>query len=98
MMYVIGATHPELFTRVRKIVPDHFLLVPGGRTRRRPRGHFESGHERPGGFAREQFQANHLRFLWRRLRRSGKKRGNGIATGDVPIARRLSFPHLLRVN
>ncbi|HRU60428.1 MAG TPA: orotidine-5'-phosphate decarboxylase [Bacteroidia bacterium] len=29
MMYVIGATHPELFTRVRKIVPDHFLLVPG---------------------------------------------------------------------
>lgn len=29
MMYVVGATHPELFARVRKHVPDHFLLVPG---------------------------------------------------------------------
>jgi len=28
-MFVIGATHPEMFERVRKIVPDHFLLVPG---------------------------------------------------------------------
>lgn len=28
-MYVVGATHPELFADVRKIVPDHFLLVPG---------------------------------------------------------------------
>jgi orotidine-5'-phosphate decarboxylase len=28
-MYVVGATHPELFKRVRAIVPDHFLLVPG---------------------------------------------------------------------
>ena len=29
MMYVIGATHPEAFAQVRKIVPNHFLLVPG---------------------------------------------------------------------
>ncbi len=29
MMYVIGATRGELFEDVRKIVPDHFLLVPG---------------------------------------------------------------------
>jgi orotidine-5'-phosphate decarboxylase len=29
MMYVIGATHPEAFAKVRKIVPKHFLLVPG---------------------------------------------------------------------
>lgn len=29
MMYVVGATQGELFTDVRKIVPDHFLLVPG---------------------------------------------------------------------
>lgn len=29
MMYVIGATQGELFEDVRKIVPDHFLLVPG---------------------------------------------------------------------
>lgn len=29
MMYVVGATHPELLRRVRKIVPRHFLLVPG---------------------------------------------------------------------
>jgi orotidine-5'-phosphate decarboxylase len=29
MMYVVGATHPELFQEVRKIVPDHFLLIPG---------------------------------------------------------------------
>jgi orotidine-5'-phosphate decarboxylase len=29
MMYVVGATHPESFQRVREIVPHHFLLVPG---------------------------------------------------------------------
>ncbi len=29
MMYVIGATRPEMFAEVRKILPDHFLLVPG---------------------------------------------------------------------
>lgn len=28
-MFVIGATKPEMFREVRKIVPDHFLLVPG---------------------------------------------------------------------
>ena len=29
MMYVAGATHPEYFERIRAIIPDHFLLVPG---------------------------------------------------------------------
>lgn len=29
LMFVIGATHPEAFNRVRALVPDHFLLVPG---------------------------------------------------------------------
>lgn len=29
LMFVVGATHPEAFARVRAIVPDHFLLVPG---------------------------------------------------------------------
>jgi len=29
LMYVIGATHPEKFSEIRSIVPDHFLLVPG---------------------------------------------------------------------
>lgn len=29
MMFVIGATHPELITRIRKLVPDYFLLIPG---------------------------------------------------------------------
>jgi orotidine-5'-phosphate decarboxylase len=29
MMYVVGATRGELFSDVRKIVPNHFLLVPG---------------------------------------------------------------------
>lgn len=29
MMYVVGATHPEVVKKVRAIVPDHFLLVPG---------------------------------------------------------------------
>jgi orotidine-5'-phosphate decarboxylase len=29
MMYVVGATHPEAFAKIRKIVPKHFLLVPG---------------------------------------------------------------------
>ncbi|MEZ4963787.1 MAG: orotidine-5'-phosphate decarboxylase [Saprospiraceae bacterium] len=29
LMFVVGATHPEAFRRVREIAPDHFLLVPG---------------------------------------------------------------------
>jgi len=29
MMYVVGATRAELLADVRKIIPDHFLLVPG---------------------------------------------------------------------
>jgi orotidine-5'-phosphate decarboxylase len=29
MMYVVGATQAELLGDIRKIVPDHFLLVPG---------------------------------------------------------------------
>ena len=29
MMYVVGATQAHLFEEVRKIVPHHFLLVPG---------------------------------------------------------------------
>jgi orotidine-5'-phosphate decarboxylase len=29
MMYVVGATQGKLFLDIRKIVPDHFLLVPG---------------------------------------------------------------------
>ncbi|SRR5690606_11373845 len=29
LMYVVGATKPEYFEEIRKIVPDSFLLVPG---------------------------------------------------------------------
>lgn len=29
MMYVIGATRAEMLKDIRRIVPDHFLLVPG---------------------------------------------------------------------
>lgn len=29
MMYVVGATQGKMFADIRKIVPDHFLLVPG---------------------------------------------------------------------
>jgi len=29
LMFVVGATHPEAFAGIRKIAPDHFLLVPG---------------------------------------------------------------------
>ena len=29
MMYVVGATQGQMFEAVRRIVPDHFLLVPG---------------------------------------------------------------------
>jgi orotidine-5'-phosphate decarboxylase len=29
IMYVVGATHAEKLADIRKIVPDHFLLVPG---------------------------------------------------------------------
>ncbi len=28
-MFVVGATKPEDFIRIRKIIPSHFLLVPG---------------------------------------------------------------------
>jgi orotidine-5'-phosphate decarboxylase len=29
LMFVVGATHPEAFGRVRALAPRHFLLVPG---------------------------------------------------------------------
>lgn len=29
MMYVVGATHPDMFRSIRRHVPNHFLLVPG---------------------------------------------------------------------
>lgn len=29
MMYVVGATRAEMLKKVRKIVPNHFLLIPG---------------------------------------------------------------------
>ncbi len=29
IMYVVGATRPDELLRIRNIVPDHFLLVPG---------------------------------------------------------------------
>lgn len=29
LMFVVGATHPEMFQEIRKIAPDNFLLVPG---------------------------------------------------------------------
>ena len=29
MMYVVGATQAEMLSDIRKILPDHFLLVPG---------------------------------------------------------------------
>ncbi len=29
LMFVVGATHPELFEDIRKIAPNNFLLVPG---------------------------------------------------------------------
>ncbi|MDX1685301.1 MAG: orotidine-5'-phosphate decarboxylase [Saprospiraceae bacterium] len=29
MMFVVGATHPGLFKKIRQIIPEHFLLVPG---------------------------------------------------------------------
>lgn len=28
-MYVVGATHPDEFIQIRKMIPAHFLLVPG---------------------------------------------------------------------
>jgi len=29
LMYVVGATKAEYFQKIRKIIPDNFLLVPG---------------------------------------------------------------------
>src|SRR3546814_8643952 len=31
LMYVVGATQADAFADVRKLAPDHFLLVPGDR-------------------------------------------------------------------
>jgi len=28
-MYVVGATRAEMLKSIRKLVPDHFLLIPG---------------------------------------------------------------------
>lgn len=28
-MFVVGATHPNELTEIRKIIPDHFMLIPG---------------------------------------------------------------------
>jgi orotidine-5'-phosphate decarboxylase len=29
LMYVVGATQGSMFADIRKVAPDHFLLVPG---------------------------------------------------------------------
>ena len=29
IMYVVGATHPSVFADIRKIIPNHFMLIPG---------------------------------------------------------------------
>lgn len=29
LMFVVGATHPDYFSDIRRLIPDHFLLVPG---------------------------------------------------------------------
>lgn len=29
LMFVVGATHPQKFAEIRRIAPEHFLLVPG---------------------------------------------------------------------
>jgi orotidine-5'-phosphate decarboxylase len=29
MMYVVGATRPDILSDIRELIPDHFLLVPG---------------------------------------------------------------------
>ena len=29
LMFVVGATHPEMLAEVRQTAPDHFFLVPG---------------------------------------------------------------------
>jgi len=29
LMYVVGATHASVLVKVREIIPDHFLLIPG---------------------------------------------------------------------
>ncbi|MEM6735462.1 MAG: orotidine-5'-phosphate decarboxylase [Bacteroidota bacterium] len=29
LMYVVGATRPETLKKIRQIIPDHFLLIPG---------------------------------------------------------------------
>ena len=29
IMFVVGATHPAVFHKIRRLIPNHFLLVPG---------------------------------------------------------------------
>ena len=28
-MFVAGATHPDILSEIRELIPDHFLLIPG---------------------------------------------------------------------
>jgi len=48
LMYVAGATRPEFLRNIRRIVPDHFLLVPGvgvqGGSLEMVMNHGRSGH------------------------------------------------------
>ena len=29
MMYVVGATKPQYIEKIRELIPNHFLLMPG---------------------------------------------------------------------
>ena len=29
MMYVVGATKPDYISKIRSVIPEHFLLMPG---------------------------------------------------------------------
>ena len=50
LMFVVGATHPDFFVKIRSIIPEHFLLVPGiGAQGGNLEATFKNGHHQKVG-------------------------------------------------
>ena len=79
MMYVVGATRASMLEKVRKIVPDHFLLIPGvGAQGGRPSRSGRIWPEQPVRSDRQFFAGHYLC----RFHRTVCRRGTGKSPGD----------------
>jgi len=63
LMFVVGATRSDEFINLRKLVPNHFFLVPWcGSTRRKFGRNFSEGHEQRRGLVGERKPGYHIYF------------------------------------